>query len=1013
VFRFRSSLLMECFDWTLAIVLIVGHWSFIPCRGEETAIHALLAGRCLECHSGGEPRGGLDLSSRSGMEKGSDSGPVFEASRALDGSLWEVIESGQMPPKGKLTDEEKTQLRTWIEKGAPLPETPIDRFKVTSKYRAGYDWWALRPLQTSLPETLVKDPWIRNTIDAYVLSGLKTRGLKPNPPALPRSLLRRVYIDLIGLPPSYEDVIAFEADPSDENYRAIVEQLLASKTYGERWARHWLDVVRYGESDGFERNYPRHNSWHYRDWVIHALHEDLPYDTFVRMQIAGDVIDPSSNGDTLPGLSAVSFLVSGVHNTVVGSSDRMKRIAKQDELEEKIGTLSQAFLGLTAQCARCHEHKYDPISTESYYQLAASIQGVDHGEREIVQPIQQQREHELTGRRQALTKEADQLDRRALEQTTDASPESLKASPLPLMAWSFEGTKESRWIDTIRNTRGQLHGTKSEDPRGLVLDGQTYFATDPIPQGLREKTFSAWVTVDPLDQSGGGVLSVQTLDGGVFDAIVYGEREPKQWMAGSNGFARYQSFQAPAETSVDKPVHVAIRYASDGTISAFRNGVHYGQHYKSTLQDFHAGQTQVLFGLRHSPPGGNRFFRGIVHQAALFNESLSDASIAQLASQPSRRWSLSEAWEKMPEADQAYRRELRTNIQDIDRELEQVRAQAKQKVYTVLSNPQPGPTHILIRGDVYNEGPIVRAGGINSLGESKADFGLPPDATDAQRRSALADWIVGVNRPLMARVIVNRLWHYHFGTGIVDTPNDFGFNGGRPSHPELLDALAHQFVDGGMQIKELHRAMVLSSTYRTSTAPDATALSIDAQNRSLWRYPVRRLDGESARDSMLKIAGVLKPEVGGPGFVDVDFREINGTTYYLPKPFETEDCFRRTIYRFNPRCERSPLLDVLDCPDPSATAPRRANTTTPLQALSLLNNEFVFQMSDALVKKLEALPNSQSDHDNALATALFQQVLLRNPTAEETDQASQLVSRFGAAALARALWNSNEFLVLE
>ena len=1013
MFRFRSSLLMECFDWTLAIILIFGHWSFIPCRGEEPAIHALLAGRCLECHSGGEPRGGLDLSSRSGLAKGSDSGQVFEASHALDGTLWSVIESGEMPPKGKLTDEEKTLLRTWIQTGARLPEAPIDRFKVTSKYRAGYDWWALRPLPIPSPETPINDPWVRNPIDAYVLSGLQARGLKPNPPASPRSLLRRVYIDLIGLPPSYEDVIAFEADPSDQNYRAIVERLLASKAYGERWARHWLDVVRYGESDGFERNYPRHNSWHYRDWVIHALHEDLPYDTFVRMQIAGDIIDPDTKGDTLPGLSAVSFLVSGVHNTVVGSSDRMKRIAKQDELEEKIGTLSQAFLGLTAQCARCHEHKYDPISTESYYQLAAAIQGVDHGEREIVQPTQQQREHALTGRRQALTKEADQLDRRALEQMTDASPIPLEGLPLPWMAWNFEGADESRWIDSIRNTRGQLHGSKTEDPRGLVLDGQTHFATDPLPQGLREKTLTAWVTVDPLDQSGGGVLSVQTLDGGVFDAIVYGEREPKQWMAGSNGFARYQSFQASAESTSDKPVHVAIRYASDGTISAFLNGVPYGQPYKSTLQEFPAGQTQVLIGLRHSPPGGNRFFRGIIHQAALFNESLSDSSIAQFASQPSRRWSLSEAWEKMTEADQARRRELRSNIETIDRELEQVRSQAKQKVYTVLSNPQPGPTHILIRGDVYNEGPIVRAGGINSLGESKADFGLPPDATDAQRRLALADWMVGVNRPLMARVIVNRLWHYHFGTGIVDTPNDFGFNGGRPSHPELLDALAHQFVDGGMQIKELHRAMVLSSTYRTSTAPDATALSIDAQNRSLWRYPVRRLDGESARDSMLKIAGVLKPEVGGPGFVDVDFREINGTTYYLPKPIESEDCFRRTIYRFNPRCERSPLLDVLDCPDPSATAPRRANTTTPLQALSLLNNEFVFQMSDALVKKLETGPASESGHDKELATALFQQVLLRNPTPEESDQASQLVSRFGAAALARALWNSNEFLVLE
>ena len=1005
-----------------------------PADEANPQVISLLAGRCLECHGQTQPAGGLDLTSQTGLHKGSDTGSVLNSTWE-DSLLWRVISTEEMPPKGKLTEKEKELLADWISKGAPLPNEPIDRLGISSDYRAGYDWWSLRQLaSTELPipigQRASASPEafeVRNLIDSYVLDKLQSQELLPNRIASPRSLLRRVYVDLIGLPPTYQQIQAFEKDPSPEAYQAIVEGLLNSPAYGERWARHWLDVVRYGESDGFERNYPRLHSWYYRDWVIQALNQDMPYDRFVQMQIAGDQLEPNQEG-----ISAVGFLVSGVHNTVVGSSDRMKRIALQDELEEKIGTMSQAFLGLTAQCARCHEHKYDPISSESYYRLASAIQGVMHGERQVVDPEQEQIERGLEIERGKLVLELRALEQQALLASWDnKSPDTVdrigepSSIPLPVAAWNFENRPENadsddaskkrlfsdtvgglvgRWVGSPESLRASLRGD------GLVLDGKSYLETDPIDFAVEEKTLCAWVKIDPLDQSGGGVLSLQSLDGVLFDAIVYGERDPRQWMAGSNGFTRSAPFNGPEEIS--QRVHIALRYRADGTIDAFRNGVPYGKGYRTGLESYQAGRAQFLIGLRHGPAGGNRWLSGVIYKASCFDTALEDSAIAWLAKNPSLEWNLAQAWQQLGGSFQGRRQALQSELHRIDRELQDVRSMVKKKIYSVVSNPSVGPTKVLLRGDVYQEGARVNAGGIDTIGGPRGDFDLPEDATDGQRRMALAGWITQANRALLARVMVNRVWHYHFGAGIVETPNDFGFNGARPSHPELLDALAREFLDGGMKLKALHRTIVTSSTYQQSTEPRPEGLSKDASNRLLWRYPLRRLDGESARDSMLQIAGVMNWTVGGPGYVDVDYKDTNGTTYYVPKPQEPPECFRRTVYRFNPRCERVSMLDVLDCPDPSATAPKRAMTTTPLQALSLINSSFVFQMSEALVDQVTKEQVADESLDRSIQR-LFRSVLLRDPSPSELQQAQALTQTHGLKALARALWNSNEFLILD
>lgn len=983
----------------------------------------LLAARCLECHSGGESAGGLDLRSREGLDRGGDSGAVW-MEEVEQSRLWQVIDSGEMPPKVKLTQEEKGVLLDWVAGGAKLPVEPLNRLELTSDYRAGFDWWAFKPIDKRVVESLESGEvfhgldsaggrlTIRNRIDELVYRKLATEGLVPNGSASPRVLIRRLFLDLVGLPPSYEQVQAFERSATEEAYAALVEELLASPAYGERWARHWLDVVRYGESDGFERNFPRLNSWYYRDWVIDALNRDMPYDRFVQMQIAGDQLS-----EGLEGAAACSFLVSGVHNTVVGSSDRMKRLAIQDELEEKIGTLSQTFLGLTAQCARCHEHKYDPISAESYYQLAAALQGVGHGEREIADANVEERVGELTQRRREVVEGLRELEVRALEGAgkLGSTSEQFKY-PIPAYAWNFEGVGlgQHEVLDSVAGLRATLHGNGGVSG-GVVLDGQSYWQTDPIDRDMGEKTLAAWVSIDPLDQSGGGVISLQTLDGVVFDAVVYAERESRQWMAGSNGFSRSSSFGGLQEES--GVVHIAIRYRQDGTIEAFRNGSLYGKGYKTGFQTYRAGESQFLFGLRHGPAGGNRMFRGVLHRAVCFQTALSDDQLRALAQHREWDWDLREALKALGPEVLAKRDAYRAEIVRLDREIGQVREGSKRKVYTVVSGSGGagggiGPTHVLMRGDIDKPGVAVRAGGIVGFGEiAGRDFGLGEQSSDGERRLALAKWITEVNRPLLARVIVNRLWHYHFGNGIVETPNDFGFNGGRPSHPELLDYLAHELMRDGMKLKGLHRRIVMSSVYRQSSEPREDGLAKDGSNRWLWRYPMRRLDGETVRDSMLAISGLLRRDRGGPGYVDVDYKDINGTTYYHPKVEEPAECFRRTVYRFSPRCERVSLLDALDCPDPSATAPKRAMTTTPLQALSLLNSGFMFQMSEGLASELETRRGDIKVE--AFVDLMFQRVLLRGPSEEERVRAVRLVRDHGLRALARVLWNTSEFLVME
>ena len=343
-------------------------------------IAPILAANCLECHRGPTAQAKLDLSQKATAFRGGESGLALVAREPKRSLIWERIEANEMPPKHPLPEGDKKRLREWIARGANWGSDPIDPFRYSSSRRAGYDWWSLQPLAArKIPETKGGKDWCKNEIDHFILSRLEQAGLSPSGRADPRTLVRRLYIDLIGLPAPAEVIDRFAEDPSAKAWESLVDELLASHHYGERWARHWLDVVRFGESNGYEYNEPRETAFYYRDWVIRALNDDLPYDQFARLQLAGDILKPN----TLEGTAAVGMLVAGLHNTVFGVTPAMRLQAKQDDLEELAGTVAQTFLGLTVNCARCHDHKFDPISAREYYGFAAALAGVEHGEQRV------------------------------------------------------------------------------------------------------------------------------------------------------------------------------------------------------------------------------------------------------------------------------------------------------------------------------------------------------------------------------------------------------------------------------------------------------------------------------------------------------------------------------------------------------------------------------------------------------------------------------------------------------
>lgn len=981
-----------------------------PAERFDEDVAPLLARNCLGCHNPSEKKGGLDLTRAAGLSAGGDSGAVVTPGDAGASLLWQRVASDEMPPSGnrptarpKLTAADKELLKNWIAAGAKWGRGDIDWLKLTTDSRAGIDWWSLRPI--AAPPVPEAEPGTR-PIDALISARLKAAGLQPSPPADRRTLIRRLSFDLIGLPPTPEEVDAFVADSSPRAYEDLVDRLLASPHFGERWARHWLDVARYAESQGFERDRLRPNAWQYRDWVVTALNDDLPYDEFIRLQIAGDVLRP----DDPQGVVATGFLVAGPWDEVgqTQQSEAMKAVVRQDELEDLVGTACQTFLALTVNCARCHDHKFDPVSQSDYYRVAAALGGVHHGERASTSggnhPVVDDSRAALERKAAELRARLEAIDAPVRERLLAERKPPKVSIPAPFARWEFDGDPR----DELGQLHVELHGAAKIEQGRLVLSGGDAFGTTPpLDRPLLAKTLEAWVQLANLEQRGGGVIGVQSLDGVKFDAIVYGEREGRRWAAGSNNFVRTQDVGGdPEAVAAERLVHIAVVYGPDNTITIYRNGRVYGRSYQAAgLERFKPSEAQVVFGLRHSPPGTNKMLAGTIDRAALYDRALTPEEVAGSAGVQAVTVTDDELWTAMTPAQRTARSGLLFELSLVETRR---RLLAAGPVYAVVPT-EPKTTHLLKRGDTRQPADVVSPGGVETVCGSKAEFGLPADAPESQRRMKLAQWLSSPENPLTARVIVNRLWLYHFGVGLVETPNDFGFNGGRPSHPELLDWLAAELIRQNWSLKRVHREIVLSAAYRRSAAFQPEAAKVDAANRLLWRKNPLRLEAEVLRDAMLSVAGELNPAVGGPGYRD--FRTFtNNSQFYEVYDAEGFAFQRRSLYRTVIRSGTSPLLDVFDCPDPSTIAPSRAVTTTPLQALALLNDSFVLRLSDRFAERLryESGTEIAAQVDRAYRLAFG-----RMPQGDERTAAETFVAEHGLAALCRVLFNSNEFVYID
>ena len=764
----------------------------------KESIAPLLVMNCIECHNSSVTKGNLNLETLAFALKGGDEAKAIVLGKPEESQLYLKIIEGEnkkkpeMPKKKPaLAKADVEKIKAWIEQGAAWPKEIV----LKEKAKADGSFWSFKPIAKVTPPVIkdAPDAWKINPIDAFVFLKLKEKGIKPSPVADKRTLIRRVSLDLIGLPPTSSEVEDFLNDRNPDAYERVVNRLLASPRYGERWARHWLDVARFSESDGFEEDMQRPLAYTFRDYVIGALNQDKPYDEFVREQIAGDV-QAVQTGDSI---AATGFLVAGPWDAVqrVTPSKLGRLQSREEQLEEIVSGVSQAFLGLTVQCARCHDHKFDPISQEDYYRVKAVFEGVDH---------------------------------------------SLKIKAHGLRR--LMGAKEDLiWLEKTEPLRKEIAGLEARD---LELQKQ-----------LKEKQKEA-------------------------------------------------------------------------------------------------------------------------------------NALALL----------------MKEKDQVRAR------------LEKLRQQLAQKFPVQMGfvgdREQPKPTVLFNRGDIKDPKNEVSPGGLQAIKLSQVDFSKDLNLLEAQRRILFAQWLTHPDNPFTFRVMVNRLWQGHFGIGIVDTPSDFGFNGGRPTHPELLDFLAFEFKQQQYSIKAMHRLIVTSATYAQACIPNINtrdeyknAAMVDANNRLFWRFPSLRLEGEVVRDAMLAMGGNLNSEMNGPSFKPYTVTQLNTYFYHL---FDKDENIynRRTIYRMQVITGRSPLLDALDCPSPSITQPRRSPTSTPLQALALMNDSFVVRQSMKLAARLK---DQQPDLQKQIELA-YEFSYSRKPTAEELQAGLNVAKEHGLETLCWAIYNSSEFL---
>ena len=923
-------------------------------------VRGILTESCLKCHGGEKTKGDFDLTTRELLLKGGADGVSVVPGKSSESRFFKLLahtEEPYMPKKlDKLPAAALAQIAAWIDSGAPYDKPLIDgkitkgHPVVTAEDRKFWSFMPLRtesPLKTTVTDAAAHEQWAKTPIDNFVLSALQAKKLTPNPVADKRSLIRRAYFDLTGLPPKPEEIDSFVNDAAPDAYAKLIDRLLDSPHYGERWGRHWLDIARFAESHGYEQDYDRPAAYHYRDFVIQALNQDMPYDRFVRLQIAGDELEP----DNRMALMATGFLAAGTHATQITASQVEKE--RYDELDDMASTVGTSLLGMTVGCARCHDHKFDPIPQKDYYRMISTFTTTVRSEIDLdFNPEKSQKDKaEFEQQHVPLAVALERYEKESLPKNLEAW---LKTNPEP---------PQAKWLVLEMSKLASAGGaTFARQEDGSYLAGGTNAKFDTY-------TFTMTTTIKEI--------TAVKLEALADKSMVKGG----PGRAGNGNFALtdFRVSAAPVDTKLGAAIEaklvnpkatfeqsgLPIAAAIDNDKkSAWAIDPEFGKNHAASFEfekplGFEGG-TVLTFTLKFENNDGHNIGRPRLS----LTTAAKPVGLDGAAGDQKIVVEIGAILRTAPEARTA---EQKTKLMAWYRPNDAEWNKLNQAVQEHLKNaPKPQLTKVMVAteglpairfhtqgADFFDKTFFLKRGDLNQKdGEATSGFlqvltsapeqekhwqTAPPKGwRTSYRRRAMADWItdkdLGAGR-LLARVIVNRLWQHHFGRGIVATPNDFGVQGERPTHPELLDWLASELIQNGWKLKPLHKAMMTSATYMQSTQYDAARAAIDPENTWMWRRSRRRLEAEVIRDSMLAVSGTLDEKMFGPGSLD-------------------EAQHRRSIYFTTKRSKLIPMMSLFDAPDSLQSLGLRSSTTVAPQAMALMNNTHIRECAKALAARI-------------------------------------------------------------
>ena len=955
----------------------------------ESKIRPVLAERCYACH-GDDPakiRGGLVLLDAEGVRAGGDSGAVIVPGSPEDSLMIEALHYEgltQMPPDGKLPAQVIADFEQWILRGAPDPRTGGEQTVVATRssaetfdYGPGREHWAFRRVEDPALPDVEDEAWVSRPLDRFILARLEDRGLAPVAPADRRTLLRRATFDLIGLAPSEAEIEDFLADESPDAFARVVDRLLASPHYGERWGRHWLDIARYADSNGLDENIAFPNAFRYRDYVVDSLNRDKPFNRFVREQIAGDLMPADTDAQRFEQITATGFLMLGPK--VLAEQDIDKMLI--DIVDEQVNTVGRAFLALPVGCARCHDHKFDPIPTADYYAMAGVLRSTSTmsnaaGMRWLERPLAPEdalAEYEAA---QELVAEAREKVDEVVEEQNDvlrgprraALAEYLLAVEDAYPSWRSEQAKREEAGETPRSRDGD-GPTPAADETPRPRDGESDSDGEADGEADSDGDGPARDGEAERDEAAATIARVAKARG--LEAAVL-----EQWV---RAFYRYRE-GPPVEGDAPSPSAVFVVWNAYAAASPDR--------YEQVTEDLRAliASEKVLTapltrGLVRGP-APKSLEEVAWRYASLFatieiaweehlmrlglkdEDEIAPSDFRLPREQEELRWLVYDGYFCIPcldqeEEEKLYPPEALERLAELRAEVERLEE---------ASPPAPPYAMAVEEAEIVDLPVHIRGSHLN-LAEEPEPRGFlkvtdhlvppPPVAAGASGRLELARWITHPEHPLTARVIVNRVWHWHFGRGLVDTPSNFGAIGTKPTHPELLDWLARRFVEGGWSLKSLHRDIMLSSTYRLSSDYDAASAAVDEENLLLWRNNRRRLEVEPIRDALLQLAGRLDLTIGGR-VEEYDARGyVFGETGTLAR-VDIYDAPRRSIYMPVVRTAIYNIFGGFDFGDASDSVGDRSETVVPRQALLMMNSPFVEEAALGFARQLLELEGASA-----------------------------------------------------